>query len=58
MFNLAKNTLPKAPEPRVLMMVKDEKLTFEVVISLSSAASSAAAFFLESAFDSSSCGRD
>jgi hypothetical protein len=32
MFSLARKTLPKAPEPSVLMMVKEEKFTFDVVI--------------------------
>jgi hypothetical protein len=35
MFSLAKNTLPNAPDPRVLMIVNDEKLTLFVVISFS-----------------------
>ena len=34
--NLAKNTLPKAPEPKVLIMLNEEKLTLLVVISFSS----------------------
>jgi hypothetical protein len=31
-MSLAKNTFPKAPDPRILIMLNDEKLTLLVVI--------------------------